>query len=422
MATEIVRRTCAGSYDEGTLRAYLDGELEPERSAAIQEHARSCADCGERLTQLRLTGALAQGRLALLDADAAALPSRPAVAAILAAARHPQRPAWRAAVEGALARLRESAWRPAPLAAGAAVAVVLLGGAAMTQPAVQSFAQGVVQSLRVQKVQPVKLDLTQLSGGSLPGIDQLLSTGTYQGPTEPSVRSATPAEASKATGFTVRAPSRLPAQVTGSRSVWVSDPVSFTFTYNGDKLAALAQQYGVTDASLLASLRGLNGTTVKGTVPAAAGIFYGQLGPAAQRAGAARDAAKHDLAKVPQATQAAGGGGQPFLALVQLKTPGLDVPANVDQLRSQLLKSGAVPPALAAQLLAIQDWKTTLPVPVVHGQSQQVAVDGVTGTLFTGDAPMPVLFWQKDGVVYVLAASGSPQDVLDAARSLAPAK
>src|SRR5436190_7455061 len=162
MVAERVRRECAAGYDEGTLRAYLDGELESAASGALQAHARDCAACSEELMRLRLDGALVQGRLALLDAGVpGAAGRRPPVAAVLAAAQRREQAGWHAALLGAAARLQEAMappWRPAPLAGGLAAGAALLVGVAFTQPAVQSFAQGVAQSLRVQKVQPVTLD------------------------------------------------------------------------------------------------------------------------------------------------------------------------------------------------------------------------------------------------------------------------
>jgi anti-sigma factor RsiW len=424
MVVETVRRDCPAGYDEGALRAYLDGEIDREGSEALQAHAKTCDACSERLMRLRLDGALVQGRLQLLEADAArAVCPRPAVASLLAAAKQAQRTPWLDAVHAALAGLRASAWRPGPLAAGAAAGAVLLVGVAATQPAVQSFAQGVIQSLRVQKVQPVKLDLQQLSGGRMPGIDELLSAGTYTGPREPSIRSASVADAARTTGLALRAPAKLPAQVPTSHTTWISDPVNFTFIYDGQRLVTLAQEYGVTDAALLADLRALNGATVKGNVPAAAAMFYGDVGPAGQQAAAARDAARKNLAEATEAARKTGN-TQPFLALIQLKAPSLDVPGNVnvDRIRQGVLRSGAVPPAVAAQLLAFQDWKTTLPVPVIKGTSEQVTVDGVAGTLIEGEGPDPVLFWQKDGVLYVMSTSGTKQQLLAAAGSLSAAK
>ena len=66
-----VRRECVSGINEGTLRAFLDGELDIDRLRMLQEHTRSCAACAERLSQLKMDGALVHSRLALLDAEVA---------------------------------------------------------------------------------------------------------------------------------------------------------------------------------------------------------------------------------------------------------------------------------------------------------------------------------------------------------------
>ncbi|HEU5317829.1 MAG TPA: hypothetical protein VFX49_17085, partial [Chloroflexota bacterium] len=300
--------------------------------------------------------------------------------------------------------------RPLPLAGGALAAAALLA-VSFTQPAVQSFAQGVVESLRVQRVQPVKLDPAVLRTIPVGRFDDLSKLGKYQGPTEPRIRAASVAEASRTTGVQLRAPTALPGQLASSRLVYVSEAESFSFTYDGQKLVNEAQAYGVRDTALLAELRNLNGVTVRGSVPAAAALLYGAPPITDASASGVRAAA----------TKPAAG---PSLFFVQMKTPSLDMPpaVNVDKLRDLALKSGAVPPQLANQLLAIQDWKTTLPIPVTRGTATQVPVDGVTGTLVVGEAPGPVLVWQKDSVLNVLAGSVSETELLAAARSLQPAR
>src|SRR5436309_7738056 len=101
MVSERMRRECAAGYEEGTLRAYLDGELESAWSEALQAHARDCAACSERLVRLRLDGALVQGRLELLDADTSrAAGPRPPVAIVLAAAKRREQAGWRVALPG----------------------------------------------------------------------------------------------------------------------------------------------------------------------------------------------------------------------------------------------------------------------------------------------------------------------------------
>jgi hypothetical protein len=326
-------------------------------------------------------------------------------------------------VLGGWRRQLAPAWRPAPLAMGSAAAALLLVGVAFTQPAVQAVAQGVLQSFRVQRVQPVRIDAAVLAALPVGNIESLFRTGTYTGPKEPKVRVSTVRDAAAATGLTLRAPARLPAGVNGQPTVYASEAIEFAFTYDGQKLAEVAGEMGVRDAAVQAQLRALNGVTVKGHIPPAAALFYGDV-PAGDGSAAARQRAAGASTRAPGQGAASAPSLPSFLALIQLKAPSVDVPAsvNVDQLREQLLRSGALPPALAAELLAIRDWKTALPFPVTRGTARDVAVDGTTATLITGEAPVPLLIWQKDGVLYVMGGPASEQALLDSARSLAPAR
>ena len=420
MATMV--HTCSAGYDEGLLKSLVDGELSAEWRDQLRAHAAGCAACSERLSQLRMDGALVAGRLQLLSGapsiatalmEDVAAPPRPAVATVLARARTrpASAPGWWERVgvlAGALPSLGPI--RPLPLAGGTLAASVVLA-LSFTQPAVQTFAQGVVDSLRVQRVQPVKLDPAVLRAVPVGRFEDLSKLGTYKGPTEPRIRAANVTEAARTTGLQLRAPTALPGQLANARLLYVSEAESFSFTYDGQKLAQEAQSYGVKDAALLTELRNLNGVTVKGSVPAAAAFFYGAP-PLTDTSASGVKAA---------ATKAPAG---PAVFFIQMKAPSLDVPptVNVDKLRDLALKSGAVPPQLANQLLAIQDWKTTLPIPVTRGTATQVPVDGVTGTLVVGEAPGPVLVWQKDGVLHVLAGSVSESELLTAARSLQAAR
>ncbi len=108
------------------------------------------------------------------------------------------------------------------------------------------------------------------------------------------------------------------------------------------------------------------------------------------------------------------------MALIQLKSPTVQVPGEVDvlALRKQAIeagvRAGVIPQSLAAQLLAITDLNT-LPVPVVQGQSSQVTVDGAQGTLISGKEGHLALIWFKDGVLYAALSSGvSPADLQQA--------
>lgn len=469
MMDTTTRRQCLAGYDEGMLKTFLDGELSASWSDTVVAHVGDCAACTERLGSLRRDGALVHGRLDLLSVthmgasvgEPPAMPQgmtaavRPPVGVVLARARSAARRSaagvagdgqggrgdWRERVASATERLRVRgalAWRPGPFAAGTAAAAVLLFGAATTQPAVQSFAQGMLQSFRVQKVEPVRLDASMLRALPVGNFEDLLMAGTYVGPTEPKIRSASLAEAGSATGLSLRAPTRLPAALQGAPSVWVSEAVNFTYTYDGQKLTQMAHGVGVQDAALLEQLKAAHGLTAKGSIPAASVLLYGDplamagpmaapgagtrpAGPAAAAGGARPEAST----KGPVGAAGLGERGvTPYLAVLQLKSPTLDVPreVNVDQLRAQLLRSGAVPPALANQLLGMTDWKTTLPLPLTRGTAREVPVDGTTGSLVTGEFPGPALVWQKDGVLYAMTGLVSEQELLAASTSLGLAK
>jgi hypothetical protein len=429
MVAEVARqRNCFAGYDEGMLKTLLDGELPEAWRDPVSQHTKTCPACVTRLARLRLDGALVRGRLALLEGPGGTPEARPRppVAAVLAAARRPaprQRGLtawWQEQAPRALTR--GSGWRPAPLLTGIAAGVVLAVGAAFSQPAVQSFAQGALQQFRVQRVQPVQIDLNAFRssiGKVLPAGDDaaeaFFRAGTYVGPTEPKVRVASVADANRATGLTVRGIDRLPAQVKGGPAVLLSDPASFTVTYNGEKLVRVATEAGVADAALLAQLRTLDGVTVKGTIPAVAAVVYGSpFADGAVSPDAGRQAARTAVAGAQPTASAP----RPTVAFVQLKSPSLEVPGsvNVQQLRQQVLaagvKAGAIPPALASQLLAISDLNT-LPIPVT-GQSSQVSVDGVTGTMITGQGPGIVLAWLKNGEIYGLIGTGVTTQELQA--------
>ncbi len=418
-----MRRECLAGHDEGLLKALADGKLGEPWPEELRQHAAGCVACSERLMRLRLHGALVQARPQLLEdplEDHLAAVSRPPVSALPAWPKGAKTaPAlagrWRSRVAMALRRLSQPAYgeiRPLPIAGGALAAALLLG-VTFSQPNVQAWAQGVIQSLRVQKVEPIKIDPASLQGLPVLGVGDLSKLGTYTGPTEPRIRAANVQEANRTTGLALRAPATLPGTLQNSQAIYVSEAEGFTFTYDGAKLVQAAQDYGVGDAALLNELRTLNGVTVKGTVPSAAAFFYGAP-PMGNQTPSVQNARAADA---PPAAS-------PYAALLQMKSPTLEVPGtvNADRLRDVLLKSGALPPPLANQLLAIQDWRTTLPIPVTKGSATQVQVDGTTGTLVVGELPVPVLIWQKDGVLHVLAGRLSEAELLAAARSLQPAR
>jgi len=80
-----------------------------------------------------------------------------------------------------------------------------------------------------------------------------------------------------------------------------------------------------------------------------------------------------------------------------------------------------VSPALAAQIRAIGDPASTLPVPIPVGvaQAKNVSVHGTTG-LFVGDSTGlgSGVIWVQNGLVYVVGGTLTESEVLAVANSL----
>lgn len=423
VSAEVRVGRCTGRrpLEAGVLRAYLDQELAPARQQAVAGHVASCAACAASVARLETTARLVARRFVVLDAAGVGAPIPAMSAALVATLDRAWRPG--KGLGGSLGSgwsgLLERLLWPAPyrrplvrVVMGAAVLALAL--AAFAQPAVRSAADAVVQRFRVQRFQVVQVDVQALAAQ----MEQMRTLapphpgelGAFHGAAEPRLRSVTGREeAARLAGLAVRLPGRLPAGVPNQPSLFVVDPVQFTFTYDGQKATAAARNWGVHDPVALAELARLDGLTVRGDIPATVLALYGEvpgLGHGAELRGE-RPAA----------------GAQPAaMVLAQVRSPSAEVLGEVDldALRRQLLEIAPLPPGLAQQLLGITDWRMTFPVPVTRGTGRDVAVDGTIGVLVTGEGTGPQLVWQRDGILYAIIGFGVQGEgaVLEAARSL----
>jgi hypothetical protein len=114
--------------------------------------------------------------------------------------------------------------------------------------------------------------------------------------------------------------------------------------------------------------------------------------------------------------------GMPKLIVAQGRPPVVQSDGvTVEQLQSYLLAQPGISPQLAAQIRAIKDPSSTLPVPIPvdMATSKKVTVQGVEG-IFVGDSTGlgSAVIWQKDGIVYGVAGTLTEQQVLAVANSL----
>ena len=95
--------------------------------------------------------------------------------------------------------------------------------------------------------------------------------------------------------------------------------------------------------------------------------------------------------------------------------------ATVSEIQAYLLSQPSVSPELAAQIRAMGDPASTLPVPVPMGQAsaKNVNVHGTKG-LFIGDSTGlgSGVLWQQNGLVYIVGGTLTEAETIAVANSL----
>jgi len=113
-------------------------------------------------------------------------------------------------------------------------------------------------------------------------------------------------------------------------------------------------------------------------------------------------------------------GGTLVVGVAKTPTVGSDG-ASVSEIQAYLLSQPSVSPALAAQIRAMGDPATTLPIPIPVGQAaaKNVNVHGVTG-LFVGDSTGlgSAVLWQQNGLVYIVGGTLAEAETIAVANSL----
>lgn len=249
------------------------------------------------------------------------------------------------------------------------VAAALLA-AALALPDVRTAAAEFLSIFRAKRVQPVTI-----APISAPMPKGKLDIGTFTTEQRGQARAVASAqEAAAVTGFAPRLPQQLPAGVAGAPEFGVFEGAQGSLTIDAAKVQQTLASAGIAGVTLDPQL---NGAVVRLTVPPYAIARWDNL------------------------------------ALAQGRAPEIDGTAglNYDELRGQALALLAqFAPATALQLENMADWRTTLPVPVPENAARsEVQVDGVTGALIESAGPGKqgaAVLWQKNGILYVLAAEG----------------
>jgi hypothetical protein len=392
--------------DLGALRASIDGGPAP-----LRDHLHACAACADTLAELQRNAELAAPAIALTAPDEP--PGTDDVEAALA--RLEQRRARLAAARTAPAQLptpTPATTAPGPggrrgrrlrlgtrarAAAAALAAAVVLTGLVAT-PAGRAAASGFLAQFRSQRFQVISLDPGQANRvGEV--VAELVDTGVFSGNAfkvsgigEPVV-AADRAEASRLTGFAVPAvdPAVLPGGVGPDPERILVTPARETrLTFDRDHALDYLRRNGRPDAQLPERF---DGTQLVVQLPAVV------------------------------VQQFSGRDGGPALLVGKAGTLGLDAEggAGLEELREVVLDLPGLPAETVAQLRAIGDWRSTLPLPVPTDEVRwrPSMVEGAEAISFTDQSGrLHALLWQRDGHIWGVAGVVGTDEARDVANSL----
>ncbi len=279
------------------------------------------------------------------------------------------------------------------LAAAATVALVA------TLLTVSGLAETILTIFEPKQLVAVPITAGDFNGASSFGAYGTLTWTEQPKPYDvPDIRTA-----AKDSGMTVLVPSNVPADA-GTAHYGVMPKTTATFTFSADKTRQSAAAQKRTPPPMPANIDGsklfITGGPAVVTIYADGNLPTGASG----------------------ATGASPFSGMPKLIVAQGRPPVVQSDGvTVEQLQSYLLEQPGISPQLAAQIRAIKDPSSTLPVPIPvdMATSKKVTVQGVEG-IFVGDSTGlgSAVIWQKDGIVYGVAGTLTEQQVLAVANSL----
>lgn len=117
--------------------------------------------------------------------------------------------------------------------------------------------------------------------------------------------------------------------------------------------------------------------------------------------------------------------GESIYTITQTATPQLSVPegVNVDDLYNSVISLPVLPDDLKTKLKAITDWKSTIYLPVVDTQMEEITINGKAAYVYskvnpkTGETDSWLIF-SENRFVYGIKSNTSKEDIISVAQSM----
>lgn len=388
---------------EGTLRAYGDAELEGQELLEVREHLEKCSDCRRRSEELAAIASRVHERLSTLAGGAETSPVNAQVALSRFKAQHDGSEPQNSSVAGLLSRR----WRPVWVTAFAAALVIVC----LTFPPARSLAQRFLQTLRVEKIQPITVDTSALEGNDTlkQRLGQMISDKVVVTVDEKMQPASSAEAASELAGFKV--------QLVGARTdvpeLTVLGQHSFHMTMDVTRLQDVFDQAGRSDLRVPASA---DGATIAVQIPRGVLLRYGNC-PAPQHERHAKEERRSEPGEFKNC-----------LHLLEVPSPLVSVPSDLDiaPLAETALQLAGMSPSQAKEFCRTVNWKSTLVLPLPHFiQSYElVDVNGAQGTLIShlagraGRGANYTLVWVRNGMIYSLVGFGNSGEAVALANSV----
>jgi hypothetical protein len=366
---------------DGTLRRIYDEPL--ALTSLDQAHFDGCTECKARFESIA-NGARATATL--LSVPGFTPESNAALRSVhvrIRAEETASPPGW---YERWLARTSPR-WRPIATPAIA----VLLAAALLTGVTATGVALGWSRVFAPTTVAPV-----QVGPSDFAATGALLDYGDVKWlPDAPTLHQLTDAVAAAAqSGLPVLLPASLPQGVSGPVSFGTISHATGSLTFDAERLRASAATKGVHASAMPAKINGSK--------------LVVNAGPA--------------LLEVWGLSAGSSGAQVPTLVIAQTRVPTVDsTGASAPELEAYLLSQPGVPPDIAAQIRAIQDPSSTLPIPIPKGlaTTEPVKVNGISGVMIKTVFGAGVVWVNStNGVIYAVGGQLTPDQVLAIATTL----